>query len=138
MVLALAAVLGNTNALVDLLLHPEIPYFDREHLIVGGVTAIVSAALALLWRRSLNQLTDATRVIEHLEGFLLICANCRKVRRKGRDVNQVESWQSLESYVVEHSEARLSHGICPGCLVALYPEFLTQPADDPPPGTSGG
>jgi PAS domain S-box-containing protein len=37
--------LGNLNALVDLVIHPEIPYFDNEHLIVGGITAAVTILL---------------------------------------------------------------------------------------------
>ena len=31
--------MGNLSSLTDLVLHPDIPYFDREHLIVGGTTA---------------------------------------------------------------------------------------------------
>ncbi len=37
--------LSNLNALVDSVLHPEIPCFDEEHLIVGGITALVTAVL---------------------------------------------------------------------------------------------
>lgn len=32
----------NLNALVDLILHPEIPYFDSEHLIVGALVFLFS------------------------------------------------------------------------------------------------
>ncbi len=35
----------NLNALVDAVLHPEIPYLDEEHLIVGGVTALLASIL---------------------------------------------------------------------------------------------
>ena len=35
--------MSNLSALVDAFLHPEIPYFDTEHLIVGGVTGLVSS-----------------------------------------------------------------------------------------------
>ena len=31
----------NLNAIIDAILHPYIPYFDEEHLIVGSVTFIV-------------------------------------------------------------------------------------------------
>jgi signal transduction histidine kinase len=37
--------LSNLNALVDLFIHPEIPYFDEEHLIVGSITGVVTAIL---------------------------------------------------------------------------------------------
>ena len=32
--------LANLGALTDAVLHPEIPYFDEEHLMVGGATAL--------------------------------------------------------------------------------------------------
>ena len=38
-------VLFNLNAIVDQVLHPEIPYFDDEHLIVGGASALVTFIL---------------------------------------------------------------------------------------------
>ena len=33
--------MGNLGAMVDLALHPEIPYLDDEHLVVGGITTVV-------------------------------------------------------------------------------------------------
>jgi PAS domain S-box-containing protein len=38
--------LANLNALVDWVFHPEIPYFHKEHLVVGGITG---AAMILLF-----------------------------------------------------------------------------------------
>jgi len=37
--LAVVLLAGNLNALMDLVLHPDIPYFDKEHIIVGGTFA---------------------------------------------------------------------------------------------------
>lgn len=37
--------MGNLGSLIDLILHPKIPYFDGEHLIVGGITAAATAIL---------------------------------------------------------------------------------------------
>lgn len=34
--------IANLDALVDALLHPEIPYFDEEHLIIGGVSSLLA------------------------------------------------------------------------------------------------
>jgi len=30
--------ISSMNALVDFIIHPEIPFFDQEHIIVGSVT----------------------------------------------------------------------------------------------------
>lgn len=38
---------GNLNAIVDSMLHPEIPYFDAEHLIIGGLYALLVCFLFL-------------------------------------------------------------------------------------------
>lgn len=35
-------------------------------------------------------------------------------------------WQQVDAYITEHSEALFSHGICPDCMKALYPDFLPQ------------
>lgn len=37
--------MGNLNALIDAVIHPEIHYLDKEHLIVGGITTIVTTLL---------------------------------------------------------------------------------------------
>lgn len=39
------AFMANLNALADLVMHPDIHYFDREHLIVGGITGAVTTLL---------------------------------------------------------------------------------------------
>jgi len=38
-------VIFHLNAAIDQFLHPEIPYFDDEHLIVGGVSALITSIL---------------------------------------------------------------------------------------------
>ncbi len=51
-------VIFNLNAIVDLVLHPEIPYFDYEHLIVGGVTALITFIILgfiLVYTKSLEK-----------------------------------------------------------------------------------
>lgn len=48
--------------------------------------------------------------IKKLEGIIPICMYCKKIR----DDN--DSWQQLEKYITQHSEAQFSHGICPKCF----------------------
>ena len=33
-------------------------------------------------------------------------------------------WERMEAYVSKRSEARFSHGFCPSCWKANYPEFV--------------
>ncbi len=46
-IIVLAA--ANINPLVDILLHPHIPYFDPEHLIIGGFMALFTIGLIVLF-----------------------------------------------------------------------------------------
>jgi hypothetical protein len=52
-----------------------------------------------------------------LAGLLPICASCKRIQRSN------EVWQSLEAYIQTHSEASFSHGLCPACMMSLYPEL---------------
>ncbi len=55
------------------------------------------------------ELEAAMARVNQLEGIIPICMYCKKIR------NDKNSWQQLERYLTEHSEAHFSHGICPEC-----------------------
>lgn len=55
------------------------------------------------------QLEAALLTVKRLEGVIPICGVCKKIR------NDQESWEQLEQYISEHSEAMFSHGLCPDC-----------------------
>jgi len=61
--------------------------------------AIVSATLWIFQR------------LRFLEGFLQVCAWCRKV-------NLGEEWVSFEQYLKRETDVQLSHSICPECRAA--------------------
>ena len=52
-----------------------------------------------------------------LKGFLPICSSCNKIR------DDKGSWQRIEKYIQDRSEAKFSHGICPDCIKKIYPEY---------------
>lgn len=54
--------------------------------------------------------------VKVLSGLLPICANCKKVR------DDKGYWNQIESYITQHSETVVSHGICPDCMAKLYPQ----------------
>jgi hypothetical protein len=55
--------------------------------------------------------------IRLLEGFIPICANCKKIK------NTEDQWEQIEQYISKHSLAQFSHGICPDCARLLYPDL---------------
>ena len=55
------------------------------------------------------QLETALGTVKKLEGIIPICGVCKKIR------DDKESWQQMEHYISEHSEALFSHGLCPDC-----------------------
>ena len=77
--------------------------------------------------RLLNEeLQKALKEIKTLEGFLPICANCKKIRKEGAPYNVQESWIALETYLQQHTQAQFTHSICPDCMRKLYPEFTPK------------
>ena len=57
------------------------------------------------------------RRIKILEGFLPICANCKKIRNQ-------DQWEQIENYISENSLVQFSHSLCPECIEKLYPELM--------------
>lgn len=76
----------------------------------------VEARTAELKKRN-EDLEHAMREIKVLQGFLPICASCKKIR------DDEGYWQELETYVEKHSEAEFSHGLCQVCIKRLYPDY---------------
>lgn len=64
------------------------------------------------------ELQAALDKVELLSGLLPICANCKKIR------DDDGNWHDITLYIRDHSEADFSHGICPECLMAEYPEII--------------
>jgi hypothetical protein len=60
-----------------------------------------------------DNLKKALDEITTLRGIIPICAWCNKVR------NDKGSWDMLERYVSDHTDAKFSHGICPECNTEL-------------------
>jgi PAS domain S-box-containing protein len=68
-------------------------------------------------RRLLAEVQEALQNIKTLRGLIPICASCKRIR------DDTGYWHRVEEYVVKHSEAQFSHGICPECTNKLYPEL---------------
>ena len=67
---------------------------------------------------AIDGLKEALNKISTLRGLLPICAACKKIR------DDKGYWNQIETYIMEHTDADFSHGICPDCAKELYGEYL--------------
>jgi DNA-binding response OmpR family regulator len=65
-----------------------------------------------------QELEEALEHIRTLQGLIHICMHCHKI------LDDQKSWQALEKYIEQHSEAKFSHGLCPECLEKHYGQDL--------------
>ena len=72
----------------------------------------------ILREEVIQNLQSALNEIKVLKGILPICMHCKKIR------DDSGYWNQLEHYIVSHSHADFSHGICPGCMEKHYPQYL--------------
>ena len=122
---------GKTVGIIGIA-NKESDFNDRDARIAAGFGEL--AAIALQNSRNLEERIHAERerekVIEDLKtalsnvkqlsGLLPICAHCKKIR------DDQGYWNRLEAYIEDHSEAELSHSICPDCLTEHYSEFFSR------------
>lgn len=73
-------------------------------------------------------LEEALASVKTLTGLLPICASCKKIR----DDNGY--WNLVERYIIDHSDARFTHSICPECAQRIY--GLTVVPNPDTPGTT--
>lgn len=55
--------------------------------------------------------------ISTLRGILPTCAHCKRIR------DEQGTWHPIERFISQHSEARFSHGCCPECIPACFPDY---------------
>jgi len=92
--------------------------------VLSLITIWVAAILVLLYKRAeeererlIRELQDALENIKTLRGLLPICSSCKKIR------DDHGYWNQLETYIVAHTDAEFTHGLCPECIRKLYPDY---------------
>jgi hypothetical protein len=91
----------------------------RWFLVVAVLGAVLAVLTVPLWRvrqlrvreRVLDERVQAAlRDVKTLSGLIPICAWCKKIR------DDKGYWNLLEAYLTKHTDAKLTHGICPACV----------------------
>ena len=72
--------------------------------------------LELFLRAKIRELESSMEYVEQLQRILHICSRCKRIR------DESDCWRNVEDYIVQHSQAEFSHGICPECFEKHYGE----------------
>ena len=65
-------------------------------------------------------LINAKKETKTLRGILPLCSFCKKIR------DDKGYWEQVDVYIHKHSQADISHGICPDCARKLYPDLFEE------------
>ena len=106
---------------VEITISPILDDHGRMASILGvsrDVTARVDAERAR--EKAAAELRDALEHVRTLSGLLPICMYCHRIR------NDDGGWERLENYISGHTNAMLSHGMCPECLARYTEEHLSS------------
>lgn len=63
-----------------------------------------------------GQLKKALAEIRTLSGLLPVCCKCKRVR------DDTGYWEQIDVYIRDHTDAKISHGVCPNCAPAMFPD----------------
>lgn len=66
-----------------------------------------------------ERLLGLQSMVKQLTGLLPICCVCKRVR------DDKNYWQQVESYIIQRTDAKFSHGYCPDCFQKAVVEINT-------------
>ncbi|MEP7327106.1 MAG: hypothetical protein ABI836_14240 [Gemmatimonadota bacterium] len=89
-----------------------------EAVLDTAVIMLICSAIACL----VLHLRRQARALRVLEGILPICSFCKRIR-------DGESWESLEGFISNHSEAMFSHTFCTECGKKHYGAWISSSQD---------
>ncbi len=111
---------GSLNSRTEVLSNDEIGLLAKSiNTMAQNIQETITSrdALLLELKGAIRLREKAEEEIKTLSGLIPICMHCKEIR------DDKGSWNQLEQYISEHSEATFSHGCCPNCLTKYYPEI---------------
>ena len=84
-----------------------VPFYEKDGVFAGYIGSCVDITERVEARQALER--HHASEISTLRSIIPVCAYCHKIR------NDRNYWETLETYISTHLEARISHGICPEC-----------------------
>ena len=112
---------GEPFGTICVLDNKENHYSETYERLMVRFKELIEAELDLLYMN--HALGDTNRRLAEyiselvvLRGIVPICSHCKRIR------DEHGEWKSIESRLESSPEVRFSHGCCPDCLDAHYPE----------------
>ena len=65
----------------------------------------------------IKELQESLKEIKTLRGILPLCSFCKKIR------DDKGYWEQVDVYIHKHSQADISHSLCPDCAKEHYPDL---------------
>jgi len=98
----------------------EVPLLDDNGNVLG-IEGIVQDITELKRaeadrENAIRKLEQALAEIKTLRGILPLCSFCKKIR------DDKGYWERVDVYINKHSEADISHSVCPECMKKHYPD----------------
>lgn len=84
------------------------------------ITSFALFLYAFLLNRISKQNTYLKKSIYMLEGILPICSVCKKIR------DEDGTYQKVEEFITNHSQAQFSNSLCPECAKDFYPNYFKE------------
>ena len=92
-----------------------VPFKDESGEFKGFIGSCIDVTDRVVAQEELRLERD--KEIRTLQGFIPICSYCKQIRKEDA------SWEQMEKYISEHSNAQFSHGICPDCQKKNFPKY---------------
>ena len=112
---------GEPFGTICVLDNKENAYTALHRKLIESFREIIHKNLELLYMNHVlgeknKRLVDYISEIQTLRGILPLCSFCKKIR------NDEGYWEQVDVYIQRHSQADISHSICPDCMKKYYPE----------------
>jgi len=93
----------------ELLKLPSLIFSDHPFTFVYRRSTLEMLLFLAIWLLVSKSTRRLLQRVQHLEGFLRVCAWCRRIDYKGE-------WVRLEEFMQQGFDTPTTHGICPQCL----------------------
>ncbi len=113
---------GSSFGTICILDNKENSYSNAVEKLITSLRNLIQKDLELLYLNQVlgdknKKITDYLMELQTLRGIVKICSYCKSIQNIHGD------WTPIEEYLIRHPEADFSHGMCPDCQKANFPEL---------------